>query len=196
MKKILLIIFTIILILSVNVLAVDIDIGEAAINRSGIATSGETYINAGAVANASGKVTTIEIYSYNNLTNCEVAIFYRPDPDGFPNDFSTRDSVLIGNVEKGALRSFAVDLDVEIGDMIGVHTTNNIDKDSSGYDGIWHFAADYIPCTNEHFYWLAGDAVSLHGIGATVAVGWPHKWNTQTISKWNTKEFTKWNGLE
>lgn len=26
--------------------------------------------------------------------------------------------------------------------------------------------------------------------------GWPHKWNTQTISKWNTKEIIKWNGLE
>ena len=30
----------------------------------------------------------------------------------------------------------------------------------------------------------------------TTAVGWEHKWNTQTIAKWNTKEFTKWNDLE
>ena len=30
----------------------------------------------------------------------------------------------------------------------------------------------------------------------TPVVGWPHKWNTQTISKWNTKEFSKWNGLQ
>jgi len=32
--------------------------------------------------------------------------------------------------------------------------------------------------------------------GYRAVIGWPHKWNTKTISKWNTKEFTKWNGLE
>jgi len=166
-----------------------------AIDRGATGTSLHTYINASAVANASGKITTVEIYSWGNLTNVEVAIFFRPDPGGFPNNFTTRDSVLIGAVEQDAVRTFDVDLDVEAGDYIGMYCSGFIEKDTSGFSGVWDISGDYIPCTNQAFTFLAGDAISLHGIGTT-AIGWDHKWNTQTISKWNTQEFTKWNGLE
>jgi len=194
MKKIILIIFTIVLILSINVLAVDIDIGMPAINRGATGESLHTYINAAEIANASGKITTVEIYSWGNLINVEVATFYRPDPGGFPNNFSTRDSVLIGAVEDDAIRTFDVDLDVEAGDFIGMYCQGYMEKDSSGFNGVWDFNGDAISCTNQAFTFLDGDAISLHGMGGVA--GWPHKWNTQTISKWNTKEFTKWNGLE
>ncbi|GAI90423.1 unnamed protein product, partial [marine sediment metagenome] len=68
MKKILLIIAIVFCIFQLVVLATDIYIGMPAINRSGTTTSGETYINAGAVANASGKITKVEIWSWGDLT--------------------------------------------------------------------------------------------------------------------------------
>ncbi|RXG66767.1 hypothetical protein ES695_01440, partial [Candidatus Atribacteria bacterium 1244-E10-H5-B2] len=63
MKKILLIISTIILILSVNVLAVDIDIGMPAIDRSASITSGYTEVDKNNPANISGTVNKVEIFA-------------------------------------------------------------------------------------------------------------------------------------
>ena len=195
MKKILLIIFTIILILSVNVLAVDIDIGMPAIDRGSTAPANYTWINKGVPANASGTITSVEIRGWGDLTNCEVGIFYRPDPIGHPNNLSTRSHVFIGSVVGKSKQTFEVDLEVQEGDYIGMFwTAGNMEKDGSGFDGLWYLQDDQIPCTNIACYSYAGDAISLHGIGGVV--GWPHKWNTQAIAKWNMAEFTKWNGLE
>ncbi len=194
MKKILLIIFTIILILSVNVLALDIYIGAPAINR-GVSLGAFTLVNNN-VANESGIINSVEIWSDTDLSNCEVATFFRPDPGGAPNNFTTRDSESIGTVLDDAKRTFVVDLDVEAGDYIGMYyTAGNIERDSSGGDGMWVKSGDSIPCTNITFTSYATSAISLYGTGTT-DVGWPHKWNTQTISKWNGKEIIKWNGLE
>ena len=191
MKKISLIIFTIILILSVNVLAVDIDIGMPAINR-GSSFSPFTIVNIGNPANDSGKITSVEIWSLNDLTACEVATFFVVSG----NNLSTRDHEAIGNITKGSKQTFPVDLNVETGDYLGMYfTIGNIERDTSGYDGCWFLSGDNIPCSDVTFSVVAGDAISLYGTGTT-AVGWGHKWNTQAISKWNTKEFTKWNGLE
>ena len=191
MKKILLIIFTIILILSVNVLAVDIDIGMPAINR-GSSFSPFTIINQGNPANAAGTISSVEIWSLNDLTACEVAIFFVVSG----NNLSTRDTELIGTVTAGSKQTFTVDLNVETGDCLGMYfTIGNMERDISGYDGCWFLSGDNIPCSDVEFSVATGDAISLYGTGTTVA-GWSHKWNTQTISKWDTKEFTKWNGLE
>jgi len=192
MKKILLIIFTIILILSVNVLAVDIDIGSPAIDRPYYFGNSITLVNKNNPADATGKITTVEIWSYTDLANVEVATFYVVSG----NNLSTHDTEYIGNVTKGAKRTFSVDLDVQTGDYLGIYLVagDYIEKDSTGYPGVWHKAGDQIPCTNTTYSFQTDSTISLYGTGATV--GWPHKWNTQAISKWNTKEFTKWNGLE
>jgi len=109
MKKTLLIIFTIILILSVNVLAVDIDIGCPAINRTA-SLAGKTMINKGNPANASGIITNVEIYAVSGytLTNCEVATFYVVSG----NNLTTRDYEYIGDVVGGSKQTFEVNLDV------------------------------------------------------------------------------------
>ena len=192
MKKILLIIFTIILILSVNVLAIDIDIGEPAIDRDNKIYYSRTFVNQGNPANDSGSITSVEIWTNIEITNCEVATFYVVNG----NNLSTRDTEFIGTVLKGAKRTFNVDLDVEAGDYLGIWVpVGAIEYDSSGGEGIWRNEEDQIPCTNVAFTVDADCVLSLYGTGTTT-VGWDHKWNTQTISKWNTKEFTKWNGLE
>ncbi|MBA7510899.1 hypothetical protein ES705_02888 [subsurface metagenome] len=193
MKKILLIIFTIILILSINVLAVDIDIGMPAIGRSYYMGNNITLVIKDNPADATGKITTVEIWSYTDLANVEVATFYVVSG----NNLSTRDTEYIGTVTSGAKRTFSVDLDVQTGDYLGIYLVDGdyIEKDNVGYTGIWYKAGDQISCADTAFSFQTDSTISLYGTGAT-AVGWDHKWNTQIISKWNTKEIVKWNGLE
>ena len=190
MKKILLIIFTMILLLSVNVLAVDIDIGCPAIDRTS-SLAGKTLVNKGNPANASGTITNVDIFATPGytLTNCEVAIFYVVSG----NNLTTRDYEYIGDVVGGSKQTFAVNLDVQAGDYIGIYANNYLRRDTSGGEGVWYANGDKIPCTNLEFSLGANWIMSLYGYSD---VGWAHKWNTQTISKWNTKEFSKWNGLE
>lgn len=162
MNKILLIIFTIILILSINVMAVDIDIGMPAINR-GSSFSVFTIINSGNPANAAGTITSVEIWALVTLQNCEVATFY-----GSGTTYSTRDNEAIGTVTSGSKQTFEVNLDVEIGDFIGIYyTAGNIERDTSGFDGCWSKSGDLIPCTNETGWnIISGDAISLYGYSA------------------------------
>jgi len=193
MKKILLIIAIVFCIFQMVVLAVAIDIGSPAIDRSGHGDPNWTDINKDNPANATGKITSIEVYAVSGypLYNFEVATFFNV----FGNYFSTRDTEYIGYVVSGVKQTFTVDLDVQEGDYLGCHFKDGyIERNASGYDGIWAGGGDGIPCTSAPFNFYSGQTVSLYGTGATV--GWTHKWDTKTISKWNTKEFTKWNGLE
>jgi hypothetical protein len=197
MKKILLIIFTIILILSVNVLAVSIDIGPEAIDRGGFIGANYTRIMMDNPANADGKITSVELWAYSDLSGCIVATFFVVSG----NTLSARDHQTVDNgngagvVIAGSKQTFTVDLDVQTGDYIGLfYSVGNMERDASGFAGLWGKSGDYTASSDITYGTAAGDTESIKGIGATV--GWDHKWNTQTISKWNTKEFTKWNGLE
>ena len=182
MKKILLIILITFCIFQLLVLAVDITIGWPAIDR-GTSLGAYTMINNNP-ANESGVINSVEIWCSTSLVNCEVAIFTQGDA----NVFSSGDSEVIGAVASGAKRTFVVDLNVTAGDYIGCYyTSGNIERDSSGCDGMWYKSNDNIPCTDITFTNLATSAISLCGTGTT-EVGWDHKWNTQTIAKWNGLE--------
>ena len=167
MKKILLIIFIIILILSINVLAVDIYVGSPAIDRGTVRVSGSTYVDY-ATANETGTITQVQIYPVagQDLVNCEIAIFYVPGAD--PDNLTTRDTEFIGAVVGGAVRTFDVDLDVEAGDYIGIYFTGGeLETDTSGFLGVFYKAGDQIPCDDVDFGQMAGDALSVYGIGTT-----------------------------
>ena len=193
MKKILLAILIIILAFSMNVIAIDIDIGCAATDRSSWGETGYTYVNKTNPANESGKITSVEIWAYITMENVEVATFYVVSGD----NLSTRDTHTIGTVTAGSKQTFSeLDITVEAGDYIGIYgSAGNIELSVFGDVGIWWLSSDEIPCTDITFSYIASRGVSLYGTGTTV-VGWSHKWNTKTIAKWNTKEFTKWNGVE
>ena len=194
MKKILLIIAIVFCIFQMVVMAIDIDIGDLAIDRGTSIGGGRTLVNKGNSANASGKITNVKIWASNNMTGCEVATFFVVSG----NNLSTRDTYYIGNVTAGSQQSFAVDLNVEAGDYIGIHfDLDGLECDTNGTDGMWYSntGTDLIPCENATFNFITTYILSLYGTGTT-AVGWDHKWNTQTISKWNTKEIIKWNDLE
>lgn len=174
MKKILLAIFIIIMILSINVLAISIDIGNAATNRGSyvVGSDGWTYIDLANPANASGKITSVELYAVNgyNLANCEVATFFLVSG----SNYSTRDTHTIGAVTGGSKQTFPdLDIDVEAGDFIGVRVTaGRLEKDTSGGSGILYKSGDYIPCTNETFYTYDADGIlSLYGTGVTAEEG-------------------------
>ncbi|MBA7548803.1 hypothetical protein ES705_41271 [subsurface metagenome] len=193
MKKILLIIFTIILILSVNVLAVDIDVGSPAITRDVRIDVGETYILKENPANADGKITSVEIYTGTAMSGCIIATFYVVTG----NVLSARDSQYIGNVPGYSKQTLPVDIEIKAGDYIGLYFSGGkVESSESGFAGLWHKPGDQTSSSDVGYSVSAGDTISLYGIGETVVVGWDHKWNTKNISKWNTKEIVKWNGLE
>lgn len=173
MKKTLLIIAITLLIFQMIVLATDIDIGMPAVNRGSTLSGTYTAVNIGNPANESGTITSVEIYG-SNLDNVEVATFFVVSGD----NLSTRDTELIGYVGGDGVNeknTFAVSLNVETGDYLGMFfNVGVLEKDSSGYSGIWFNGADQIPCTNVTFTNLAGDAISLYGTGTTTAAEEEH----------------------
>ncbi|GAG58445.1 unnamed protein product, partial [marine sediment metagenome] len=165
MKKILLIIFTIILILSVNVLAVDIDVGSPATNRDAYLNSGETYVLKENPANETGKITDVDLYTRQALSDCTIATFYVV----LSNTLCARDSHYIGDVAGFSLQQFHdLNLAIEAGDHIGLYFSGGaMESDESGYAGVWHVAGDHTS-GEATFTIYAGDTISLYGIGVTV----------------------------
>ena len=141
-------------------------IGEEPKNRSSWIAGGRTIINKGNPARYSGTIENIGIRSYSTLYNVQIATFYKTGTDCF----STRDYQTIGTVYGGSAREYLVNLYVRAGDYIGMYFTGSsqaMERDLSGYAGIWHQNLDNIPCTNRHFDLISGDAISLGGIVIT-----------------------------
>ncbi len=138
-------------------------IGEEPKDRSSMISGYRTIINKGNPARYSGTIQNIGIRSYNTIYNVEVATFYKSSEDSF----STRDYQYIGTVYGGSAREYIVSLDVKAGDYIGMYFTGSsqaMERDTSGCAGMWHQNLDNIPCTNRHFNFISGDAISLGGV--------------------------------
>jgi len=82
-----------------------IDIGEEAKDRQSTTTSGSTRINMGNPANASGTITSVEIWAYSNLEGVVVGTFYTTNGD----TLKCRDSATIGAVTSGSKQTFTED---------------------------------------------------------------------------------------
>jgi len=139
-----------------------IDIGSPAILRLSALSESYTRIEKDNPANATGKITSIEIWANTNLSTCIVATFYCVSG----NNFSTRDYKYIGDVTAGSKQTFDVNLDVQVGDYIGIYWGHgNIAADIAGYAGVWYKSGNNIPCTNETFTLHDGYTLSLYGTG-------------------------------
>lgn len=166
MKKILLIIAFTVIIFQMVVLAIAIDVGSPAINRA--LTQG-TYTTMGLTnpANATGIITSVEIWVNNDVSNCEIATFYLVSG----TNYSTRDTHFIGSIASGSKHtSSGLSLEVQSGDYLGIYYTSGaLERSGTGGSGIRFATSDQIPCSNVEFanYW-AGDLISLYGTGATV----------------------------
>ncbi|PKP62238.1 hypothetical protein CVT91_00170 [Candidatus Atribacteria bacterium HGW-Atribacteria-1] len=144
----------------------NIDIGNVAENRTGSwGTTNITMVERDNPANLSGKITSVEIWAYSDMTNVEVAIFYVVSG----NNLSTRSNAYIGNVTSGAKRTFTVSLDVEAGDYIGIYWYNGDMEETSSGVQTWYLAGDSIPCTNLTFTLTSGSFThSLYGTGVRI----------------------------
>jgi hypothetical protein len=166
MRKILLIIALTLCMFQMVVLATNIDIGVAATDRA-TAFDPYTVVNKGNPANATGTITSVEIWANTNLSNCEIATFFNVSGA----NFSTRDTHTIGSVTAGSKQTFSgLSIDVQTGDLLGIYyTAGKTECDSSGGSGVWYAGVDYIPCTDVTFASLGGYVLSVYGTGTTEA---------------------------
>jgi len=142
---------------------VPIYIGNEAISRLYNGATSYTLIEKINPANETGKITSVEIWARSNLTGCKVGIFYLVSG----NLYSTRDWVNIGLVTAGSKQSFPTDLNVEIGDFIGIYYSPGNIAYSIGISGnSCYKSGDHIPCTNFEFSTNGSYIMSLYGIGA------------------------------
>lgn len=143
-----------------------IDIGVEPIGRT-TAYVNYTLINKANPANATGKITSIEVWVTGNC-NLDVATFTQ----GAANYFTTRDQETLMSVIAGAKRTFEVDLDVVEGDFIGCFSgTGGIAGiTTTDGEGVWYKASGQIPCENLSFALSAAWVMDLYGIGTTVEV--------------------------
>ena len=167
MKKILLIITIAFLIFQMVVLATSINVGNEAIDRtSGQGVDGRTTINKGNPANASGTITSVELWAQIDLNNVKFATFFVVSG----NNLSTRDTYThSGIISSGSKQTISgLSIDVEEGDYIGIQASHgSLESDHSDLTGLWYANAEFIPCTNETFTYVANWGVSLCGIGIT-----------------------------
>ncbi len=169
MKKILLTVLFILAIFQMVVLATAIDIGDTAINRGSVTGEGYTYINNGNPANATGTITSVEIWANTNLADVEVATFYLVSGSENTSYYTSRDYEAIGAVTSGSKQTFSVTISVTAGDIIGIYSSSGaLERDTSGFTSMNMNSSDKIPCTNTSFNnYYAGDAISLYATGAT-----------------------------
>jgi hypothetical protein len=141
----------------------DIDIGSAAVDRASDASNAYTYALYDNPANASGSITSVEMWAYYSLSNCEVATFVAEGS----NVFSTRDSETIGSVTAGSKQTFSgLAMDVETGDYIGGYwSAGLLERDNIGYSGYAYLSGDHIPCSSVTFSTIGNRTMSLYGEG-------------------------------
>lgn len=146
-----------------------IDIGAPAIARGFSLPPVQTRINKENPANASGTITSVEIWSKTDLSGVKVGIFYTTNGD----TLKCRSAVTIGNVTSGSKQTFGgLSLAVMAGDYIGMYWSGGLGwYHTAGYTGIWSIAGDHCIVDDEADYALgSGDAFSLYGTGVEAAV--------------------------
>ena len=144
-----------------------IDIGAEAKDRSTYMVKDWTMIEKSNPANASGTITSVEIWAKADITGLIVGTFYVVSG----NTLKCRDSEAItGTITAGSKVTKAVSIAVEAGDYIGLFfTAGEIEYDSSGYIGIWGKSGKYIdPADEVEYNWYSEDQLSLYGIGDDV----------------------------
>lgn len=162
MKRIILVIALVLCLFQIVALVADIDIGSPAVNRS-LSSTARTLITKVNPANASGIITTIELYAVSSLADVEVATFFVVSG----NNLSTRDSHTIGAVTSGSKQTFSgLDIDVQAGDYIGLRWSDGLFERDTGGAGFWYLSGDNIPCTDLTFdYSATPSTYSIYGTG-------------------------------
>lgn len=133
-------------------------VGSTPIERMSSHTPQYTTINRSNPATKSGVVRYIEIYvKSGTLQNVKVATFYKTGGSDPPSSgtYSTRGYYALPDISVG-YHKFLVNLDIEIGDFIGIYATGGTIASDYGFvstDQAIEVSTlgDYIPCTDETF---------------------------------------------
>jgi len=168
-----------------------IDIGQPAIDRGSQLVGGWTGICGANPANASGTITSVEIWAKVDISGCKVGTFYVITGD----TLKCRDVVTIGDVPKGSKQTFPdLSLSVQADDYIGIYFTGGqLERDTSGADGLWYVTGDYcIVDAEATFIWDSDGALSLYGTGTEA--GGPGYYQLQYTSEPPTPN--AWNQLK
>jgi hypothetical protein len=152
-----------------------IDIGGGATNRaSTISVAGYTAIDLANPANASGVITSVELWFNTNGSGVKIGTFYNTTG----NNYRCRDVETIGDVTAGSKQTFEVSLDVESGDFIGIYGTGgNIEADRSGGSGNFYKAGDQTDGGEALYELDAGYVMSLYGTGGEAQI-------TRKVMEW------------
>ncbi len=135
---------------------------------------GYTLISAKNPANATGKLTSVEVNVAvgEDMTNVVIATFYRPDPIGYPNNFTARDSQNVGTLVADGKRTVTVDLNITIGDFIGIYSaeTNSYISFTEGEaeEGVWTIEGDYTSCSDQEITLADEISIGLYATGYTI----------------------------
>lgn len=145
---------------------IPIDVGSEAKYRSNLWDGNRTYINKNNPANATGKITTVQIYTNGySFYNIKIGTFYEVSP----NHFTARESQAVANCFAPGFHERTVDLNIVEGDYIGIFwiAAATLRANYTGGSGIWKKSGDYMNCENEEFSFEDGDILSLYGIGSS-----------------------------
>jgi len=151
-------------------------VGSPAINRA--ATQGDysaTIVDHNVSSPQKGRVKKVQLWTPAAANDVSVATIYIVSG----NNLSTRDYLFLGSIPAG-YSEWDVDLEIEVGDWIGV--AGNPGGDHTGFIDIdaplgnaWLHSGRHIPCTNLYFdeySWtpsIHGDCQSPGGGGFSVA---------------------------
>lgn len=145
-----------------------IDIGSAATDRNSAAGATYTYIPLANTANASGKITSVELWFNTNATGVKVGTFSRSGAV-----FTPRSSASIGSVTAGSKQTFTgLNIDVVTGDYIGYYAASGgMDYSNSGGSGYYYKAGDQFGAGAQTYSTNGAELFdfSLYGTGLT---GW------------------------
>ena len=143
-----------------------IDIGPEAINRSDTSVSGNTYIELTNPANATGMLTSFEIYASSKMSGVKVGTFY-----GSSSSYTARDYETIGDVGAGSKQTFTgKTCEVSSGDYIGIYYSGGtIESSVSGYSGAYGKGGDQFGAGTQTYTLYDGDADSCYGTGIHIA---------------------------
>ncbi|MBE3143553.1 MAG: hypothetical protein IMZ61_06480, partial [Planctomycetes bacterium] len=144
----------------------NIDVGPGAANRATNTTTAYTYIDLANPANATGKVTLIELWFDTDATGVLVGSFAVNGGD--PTKYTNRAYGTIGAVASGAKRTFNApadftEFDVVTGDYLGVYMgTGLIDTDTLGGSGVYFKAGNQFGAGEQTYASAAAAAVSIY----------------------------------
>jgi hypothetical protein len=142
-----------------------IDVGSAATDRASVKVYGKTYLDLANPANASGTITSAEIWMYSEGYSCRVGTFYLDSG----TTYVCRSSAAIGTVAAGSKQTkTGLAITVVAGDFIGFYcgSTGSIEASLSGGSNTMEYAGN--SCTDaasQSYTELAGDSISCYGIG-------------------------------